>query len=814
MADLVPTSGQNPDQSSRVVQVGYSEPSINTARNGDSYELNLREAWLALKRRKKLVLITAGAVFVFTALTTAYERAYKPLYKGSFSLLITDPISQNLSSATSVSSTNSMFEQLALNSTRNNIPTLVEFLKSPLSLAEVSKRFNLNSSALGNRITIQSGSIGSNKQSTGVLNVSLTTQDPTKDKALLIAISNAYLQSALQERQQQLADGIAFLNKQAPALEKKTDSIQSELAAFRRQHSTIQPRDKANSLKIRETELASQILVMESERTELLNVRNQIVSGILSARGFEGMVKAGRDGNLSISEADRSLLKEMLKVETELAEARLKYIPKSTMVRNLETRLNQLQPLLRKKQQQAVNAALSFNSSRLAIARSQKRKLNIEFLQQPGLMRQYEALETRLNISRENLSGLVKARERFQLEIAQRSVPWRVMSPPLMNKNPIKPSIPRNLARGAFMGLIIGAGLGLLRDRFDHVFHNPGEVKEDLDLPLLGHVPHVALFKGVHDNKRLLLEELNTNNNPGDEDNQAEHRYQRFFYQEALRNLFTSIRFLNSDRPLQAIGLTSSVPAEGKSLVNILLAKTLSEMGKKVLLVDADLRKPQMHVRLGLNNLTGLSNLLTEEGLHWRKVVQSVPNFDNWQVITAGRRPPDPTRLLSSRRMQIFVNELTKSKDYDLVLFDTPPVLGLADAALVSEHCDGLVLLVSLDRVDRGLPKEAVARIRTSGVPLLGIVTNSVKKDMHNSSNRYGYGYGYGRYGGYGGYSYASYANFDSNEFSGTQLGEIQPDKKQIEITGRNRIIMYFKKMPWLPKVINHGRTVMRWLDS
>ncbi|NDC15112.1 MAG: tyrosine-protein kinase family protein [Synechococcaceae bacterium WB9_2_170] len=229
-----------------------------------------------------------------------------------------------------------------------------------------------------------------------------------------------------------------------------------------------------------------------------------------------------------------------------------------------------------------------------------------------------------------------------------------------------------------------------------------------------------------------------------------------------LTAISTSLRFLNSDQPLRSVALTSSMPAEGKSLVNVLLAKTISEMGQRVLLVDADLRKPQMHHRLGLNNISGLSNLITEDDLHWRQVIQPVKGYDGWSVITAGRRPPDPTRLLSSTRMHELVSDLASCGDFDLVIYDTPPVLGLADAALVAQHLDGLMLLVSLDRVDRSMPKEAAARIRSSGASLLGVVTNAVKTEASRSTGAYGYGigkYGYGNNGyGYGyGYGYGAY---------------------------------------------------------
>ena len=311
--------------------------------------------------------------------------------------------------------------------------------------------------------------------------------------------------------------------------------------------------------------------------------------------------------------------------------------------------------------------ALQVNNQRTVNTKKQRETLNNQFLKQPELIKEFNVLEARLGIAASNLAGLVSARETFQLELAQSSVPWRVIAPPVVGGKPIEPSLNKSLLQGILISLISGIGVGLVRDRLDHVFRQPGEVKEDLGLPLLGHIPHVDFFKGVREDKRFLLQELDRSvgtdsdeNDNADGRTRQEEKYQRFFYQEAFRNLFTSLRFLNSDSPVRAVALTSSLPAEGKSLVNVLLAKTLSEMGQRVLLVDADLRKPQMHTRLGLNNLSGLSNLLAEDDQHWSDVVQPVPTYDNWSVITAGRRPPDPTRLLSSKRMHALVADLAK----------------------------------------------------------------------------------------------------------------------------------------------------------
>ncbi len=769
MANMVAAPGQSPNYDPRNAQtVRVGEIDVNGEFNSEE-GIDYREIFRALQRRKKVVALTAGCVFLTAVLITTYQRVLNPVYMGTFSLLITDPINQDSLRSRSSSAEGAMYEKLARNNTSNDIPTLIEVLRSPILLRPVADQFGLSPGGLSGRITIIGGA--TRREARGVLKVRLTGRKPAEDERLLTALSKTYLQAALQQKQRRLADGLSFLNKQAPSLQANLDQLQGELADFRTRYSLLEPAAEAGALKDREIQIAAQVLSLEAARNRLLNVRAEIANGTLTARGFETAIGTDASGGLTVSDVDQSLLQQLLKVETELAEARSRYSPSSSMVKGLEKRLTQLRPLLRQNQFEAVDAALSLNAGRLTTARMQKASLNQQFLQQPGLIRQYEALQQRLDIAKQNLAGLVSAREKFQLEIAQRNVSWRVIAEPSINPNPIKPSVPRNLAAGTFLGLLVGAAAGLLRDRMDHVFHHAGEVKDDLDLPLLGHVPHVEYFKGVRENKRFLLLELDKSVTTGeDADTAKKRRYQRFFYQEAFRNLFTSIRFLNSDRPLRSIALTSSLPAEGKSLVNVLLAKTLSEMGQRVLLIDADLRKPQMHVRLGLNNLSGLSNVLTEDGQTWRDAVQTVPGYDNWSVMTAGRRPPDPTRLLSSNRMRSLVNELEQSEQFDLVLFDTPPVLGLADAALVAEHCDGLMLLVSLDRVDRSLPKESISRIRSSGAPLLGIVTNALKPEKQSAAYGYGkygygkygygkYGYGYGGYGGYGygGYGYAAY---------------------------------------------------------
>ena len=765
--------------------------------NSIDRDIDLSEVWKALRRRRKIVGVVAGSIISATVLIAAYQRIFNPVFLGSFTLLISDPISNRSNSVGA--DDGALYADLAINTTNTDIPTLIELLKSPLLLNPIAESFELNPNVLSRRINISTGGATRNGAD-GVLKVNLMSRNPLADQALLEAISQTYLEASLKQRQQRVTDGIDFLNKQAPSLQARVDAIQSELAEFRREYSLLEPSTEGAALKQRQAELSGQILSLEAERSRLVRVRKEIASGNLSARGFQeaistGDTLSGRGQGLAVSDADQSLLQQLIQVETELAKARSTYQPTSSTVLSLQARLNTLQPLLRSHQLEAVDAALNLNSGRLLTAREQEASLNQEFLQKPALIKQYEALQSQLTLAQDNLAGLVSARETFQLEIAQQSVPWRIISPPKINLNPIKPSVSRYLVFGTVLGAVVACGAALLRDRLDHVFHNPKDVKDDLGLPLLGTVPHVEFFEGVRDEKRFILEELDnsgeTKNYLFDPKRQGKHNH----YEESFRNLFTSLRFLNSDNPLKSIAITSSLLGEGKSLVNVLLAKTLSEMGQRVLLIDADLRKPQIHLRLGLNNLNGLTNFLANDSQSWHNLMQQVPGHDEWYVITAGSRSPDPARLLSSMRMQNLVKEISDSEEFDLILFDTPPVLGLADTALVAEHCDGVILLVSLDLVDRGLPKEAANRIILSGAPLLGAVTNAIMHEVSYSA--YGYNYNYNYNYNYS-YNYGYYMN-DSRGQESPPKSNVQ-NKKEAGSLGL--------------RLSRNARALLRWIDS
>ncbi|WP_333153049.1 MULTISPECIES: CpsD/CapB family tyrosine-protein kinase [unclassified Microcoleus] len=193
---------------------------------------------------------------------------------------------------------------------------------------------------------------------------------------------------------------------------------------------------------------------------------------------------------------------------------------------------------------------------------------------------------------------------------------------------------------------------------------------------------------------------------------------------EAFHYLYTNIQLLNAEHPISSLTITSTVKGEGKSTVALYLAKTASAVGKRVLLVDANMRLPQLHTYLSLSNIKGLSNVLSSD-LSLNEAIQRLPDDDNLFVLTAGTIPLDPIKLLSSRKMHYLMEQFLAL--FDLVIYDTPPLIGLADGHLLASQTDGTVLIVKLEKTDRGLVNTALEQLNVADFKVLGVVANGVK---------------------------------------------------------------------------------------
>jgi len=209
---------------------------------------------------------------------------------------------------------------------------------------------------------------------------------------------------------------------------------------------------------------------------------------------------------------------------------------------------------------------------------------------------------------------------------------------------------------------------------------------------------------------------------------------QRSPISEQYRTVRTNLQYASVDSDLQTLLITSSTPEEGKSMTTANLAVVYAQQGKKVLLIDADLRKPTVHYTFRLDNLNGLSNLLVGDG-HLNQIAEA-SSIDNLDIISSGPIPPNPSELLGSKMMQSLINEA--KQQYDIIIFDTPPVLAVTDAQILANIVDGTVLVVRSNKTEYEAAIKAKETLEKSSAKLLGTVLNDVEKKDGNYYYYYG----------------------------------------------------------------------------
>ncbi|WP_044749187.1 CpsD/CapB family tyrosine-protein kinase [Bacillus alveayuensis] len=203
---------------------------------------------------------------------------------------------------------------------------------------------------------------------------------------------------------------------------------------------------------------------------------------------------------------------------------------------------------------------------------------------------------------------------------------------------------------------------------------------------------------------------------------------------EQYRTIRTNVQFSFVDKTMRSLMITSAGPSEGKSTTTANLAVTFAQQGKKVLLIDADMRKPTVHYTFRLNNIIGLTNVLTQSAVLLSAYQET--EIDNLFVLTSGPIPPNPAELLASKAMETLLEEAYKH--FDLVIFDTPPVLAVTDAQILANKCDGTVLVVSSGKTEIEAAVKAKELLLSANAKLLGVVLNRKKQQQ----GQYYYYYG------------------------------------------------------------------------
>src|SRR3990172_9694612 len=341
----------------------------------------------------------------------------------------------------------------------------------------------------------------------------------------------------------------------------------------------------------------------------------------------------------------------------------------------------------------------------------------------------------------ENIYLMLKEKyEEAKIQEAGQIGMLRIVDPAYPAGDPIKPKKRLNLIGGAFLGLFLGWGLALFKERLDT------SVKTMEDLEQLGYtvLANIPVIRGKNGSKsRRIGKEIS-------EEIQAQqiasslvtHFEPKSAVSEAYRTFRTNIQFAQLDKPVRAILVTSPGPSEGKSTTIANLAITLAQQEIKTVLIDADLRKPVLHSVFGLSREKGLTHYLMGKAA-LEEIIQPA-GIENLSLVSCGALPPNPAELLGSQKLKELLERM--KAQFEMVLFDSPPAMAVTDAVVLSTLLDGAVLVVSSGQTNRNSLRYATSALKNVGANVLGVVLNKIRMESLYGSYHYYHYYHYRAY--------------------------------------------------------------------
>jgi polysaccharide biosynthesis transport protein len=317
-----------------------------------------------------------------------------------------------------------------------------------------------------------------------------------------------------------------------------------------------------------------------------------------------------------------------------------------------------------------------------------------------------EQIQAALNQYQQIYSNLLTNYESIRLA-RMRSTPNIVqVEQAVPSSRPVRPQPMVNMALGGILGLFLAGGFAFLREYMDDTLRSPEEVAEILQLPVLGYIGDMGSPRLKDNKQRTLPYVLAQPRSP---------------VTEAFRSLRANLEFVDLDLPIKTLLVSSSTISEGKTTIATNLAIVMSQLGRRVILIDADLRRPQVHKTLGMPNVMGLSDVLRNHATI-QEVGQSWGN-SNLIVITSGSLPPNPAEVLSSNRMAEVLSELKNSAD--MVVIDSPPSI-LADASVLAARADGVLLVVQSNKTQMNAAMAMIDQFKRVGARVVGVALNRI----------------------------------------------------------------------------------------
>jgi polysaccharide biosynthesis transport protein len=491
------------------------------------------------------------------------------------------------------------------------------------------------------------------------------------------------------------------------------------------------------------------LVFLETDKEPSRNVENeqvqQLQEELTKAAGqryekeaLYRVVQSGDYGSLpevSDSKVIQDLSERLADLKREYARLSTNFNADYPRVKEIQSQIDEMAAAI---QQQRQDAASRITNDYLAALRREElvrqalREEQKQLNQTAARAVQYNILKREVDTNKQLYEGLLQRMKEASVSASLRASNIRIVDSAEPPTRPIKPKIPLNLGLAAILGLGLGCCAAFLQEKFDDTLKGTDDVERLFGLSPLGLIPAVPQLNGHHrvpglrDGKALSLKK----NGHGLNSSAAWHRIdeegaQNAALVEAFRSLRASILLSTPDHPPNTLLVGSTQPGEGKTTVATNLALALTQVGQRVLLVDADLRSPSLHRLFGVRESLGLVSYLTGQQ-DWRAVVRPSGSL-GLDLLFCGPIPPNPAELLSSQRM----GELIRSgrEQYDFIILDSAPMLTLADSRILATLVSGVLLVIKNAMVPREQIKQTLSSIRSVGATVIGVALNRV--DLH-----------------------------------------------------------------------------------
>jgi polysaccharide biosynthesis transport protein len=530
-----------------------------------------------------------------------------------------------------------------------------------------------------------------------------------------------------------------WLSKQLVDLQMKVETSQERLVRYQREHEILGTDEKTNITTEKLDELNKEMTQAEFDRMQKEAVYRQTQSNdpdaIAAAIISDTPVGGSGTGLLD------KLHEQQASLGIQIAELSTQFGPSYPKVQQLNNQLKEIDRQL----QSETNKAVDHLKGRYLAALQRENMLRDSFDKQKQEANelnesaiQYSILKRDLDSNRTLYEGLLEKLKEAGVTAGLRSNNFRIIDAARVPTAPSEPNIPRNLSFALVLGLISGVGMAFLLESMDNTVRTPEQAQAISGLPSLGMIP-LGSRSSSHGSsgKRLALtaskEVVETVTQVRPQSQMA----------ESYRALRTSLLLSNLGAPPKVIMVTSARPQEGKTTTSVNTAIVLAQKGVRVLLVDADLRRPSIHKTLGMGPRSGLSNVLTGSATVQQTVTTS-PILPNLFVMPAGTPPPNPAELLASSNMRDLIAELRQQ--YDHIVIDTPPTLSVTDAVVLSPRADATILVIRSGQTTKQALRRARDILMQVNAHVAGVLLNAV--DLNSPDYYYYYEY-QGKYSQY-----------------------------------------------------------------